>query len=636
MMTFKRIFSIALMTFCAHILTAQLQVANVFGDNMVLQREKAVKVWGQASPKEAISVQFNGQSVSAKADKAGKWMVELNPMTHGGPFEMTVTGKKEELHLKNILIGDVWIGSGQSNMEWPLFNTKTGKESIANSTNKNIRLFTVEKAMAANPNADVTTNGWFVSNPESTPNFSAVAYHFGKQINQDLDIPIGLIHSSWGGTDIETWMSWEALSSVDGFGNLNKEELVYRQENSGKMRAAFQAAIAEEPGMKQNWFKLSAKEYESWETIDMPKIWESTKIGNEDGIIWFAKSFELTKEQVKDATLSLGPIDDIDDTYINGQLVGHMEDWSVARKYSVSKTVLKEGVNWLVIRVTDNTGGGGIYGKPSDLNLNTGGATIDLSGKWYYKTAVLSSAFGNPSSGPNDFPTCLYNAMIAPITDLSIKGVIWYQGENNTRNPKQYQELFPGMIMDWREQFNQEFPFIWVQLANFMAPAAQPKESSWAELREAQSMTLALPKTGQAVIIDIGEANDIHPRNKKDVGYRLAMAAEKVAYGKDIVYSGPTFTGMELDGNKAVLSFSNIGSGLKVKDKYGYVKGFAIAGADGKFVWAKAQLKDNKVVVWSSQVNEPKAVRYAWGDNPDDANLYNKEGLPASPFRTDQ
>ena len=631
-----KILTIAFLLVCTMSAQAQLKLAKVFGDNMVLQRDQTLKIWGQASPKESVSIDFNGQTVSSRADKSGKWMIELKPMTHGGPFALTVSGNKEKLQLKNVLIGDVWIGSGQSNMEWPLFNTKKGAESIENSANSRIRLFTVEKDMAANPESDITTTGWHVSSPESSPNFSAVAYHFGKQINKDLDIPIGLIHSSWGGTDIVTWMSWEGLTAVDGFENLNKSEYVEQASKSKEMMDKYQAALAKEPGMAAKWYSLSSDQYSAWDDIELPKIWESTKIGNEDGIIWFAKSFELTEDQLADASLSLGPIDDIDDTYINGQLIGHLEDWTLPRNYRVAKSQLRAGTNWLVVRVTDGTGGGGLYGKPEDLVLKVGRSTISLAGAWKYKPAVLSSTYGGPAKGPNDFPTCLYNAMIAPITDLPIKGVIWYQGENNTRNPQQYQDLFPSMILDWREQFGQDMPFIWVQLANFMAPASQPKESSWAELREAQSMTLALPKTGQAVIIDIGEANDIHPRNKQDVGYRLAMAAEKVAYGKDIVHSGPTFAGMELEGNKAILSFSNIGSGLKVKDKYGYVKGFAIAGEDGKFVWAKAQLKDNKVVVWSGQISEPKAVRYAWGDNPDDANLYNKEGLPASPFRTDQ
>ncbi|WP_421871516.1 sialate O-acetylesterase [Marinoscillum sp.] len=635
-MMIKRILPIVLLLAHALITNAQLKVANVFGDHMVLQRDQPVKIWGTANPKESIAVSFNGQTVETKASKSGEWKVQLKPMNFGGPFTMNISGSTEDLTLTNVLIGDVWIGSGQSNMEWPLFQTNNGPESIAESQNPNIRLFTIEKDMAAKPESDVTTSGWAISSPESTPNFSAVAYHFGRQLNNDLNIPVGLIHSSWGGTDIETWMSWEALTAVDGFQNLDKSAYVERTEKSQEMMTQYQTALAKEPGMNQKWFSLSESEYQSWESIEMPKIWESTKIGNEDGIIWFAKSFELSEDQVLAATLSLGPIDDIDDTYINGQFIGRMTDWTQERTYAVKGEVLKPGVNWLVIRVTDGVGGGGIYGEADQLFLKIGSEKISLAGDWKYKPAVVSSSFGGPAMGPNDFPTCLYNAMIAPITDLAIKGVIWYQGENNTRNSMQYRELFPAMINDWRQQFGQEFPFIWVQLANFMAPDEQPKNSSWAELREAQSMTLSLPKTGQAVIIDIGEANDIHPRNKKDVGYRLAMSAEKVAYDMEVVHSGPTFEKITIENGKAILTFSNIGSGLEVNDKYGYVKAFAIAGPDGKFVWAKAKVEGDQVIVWSEKVKEPSQVRYAWGDNPDDANLYNKEGLPASPFRTEK
>lgn len=616
---------------------AQLRVSSVFGDHMVLQRDQPLKIWGYARPKELVQIQFDQQKARVKADKSGKWVVELKSMPFGGPYDMKISGSREEIILEDLLIGDVWIGSGQSNMEWPLFNTISGDESIATSKNSQIRLFTVDKDMADSPNEEVKTTGWSVAGPESVAYFSAVAYHFGKQINKDVNIPIGLIHSSWGGTDIEAWMSWESLTSLSAFSDLDKQDYIDQKSSSEKNMKVYQAALDEAPGMKAKWFDPETTDYSKWDDIMMPQGWENTIIGQTDGIVWFAKSFELSEDHLADATLSLGPIDDVDETYVNGQLVGSLSDWSVDRTYEVKQSVLKVGTNWLVIRITDIQGGGGIYGDSEKLFLDwVGKPSISLAGMWKYQPAILSKNYGNPGFGPNQFPSCLYNAMIAPISDLSIKGVIWYQGENNTRNPKQYQQLFPEMISDWRKQFGQEFPFIWVQLANFMAPADQPKESNWAELREAQSMTLSLPKTGQAVIIDIGEANDIHPRNKKDVGYRLALAAEKIAYEKELVYSGPTYQSIEINGSQAVLTFSNVGEGLITKDKYGYVKGFAIAGADGQFVWAKAAIKDDKVLVWSEAVSSPKFVRYAWGDNPDDASLYNQEGLPASPFRTDK
>ncbi|MEQ9306978.1 MAG: sialate O-acetylesterase, partial [Marinoscillum sp.] len=415
---------------------------------------------------------------------------------------------------------------------------------------------------------------------------------------------------------------------------IKKADFKKKQIKASTNYQAYQLALKEGPGVQHKWEKPGTN-YAEWSSVDLPAKWESTKIGNQDGIIWFARSFEVPEEDAgKRGVVSLGPVDDWDDTYINGHLVGHLTDWTAKRRYQINEGILKPGTNWVVVKVTDGSGGGGLYGEPDELFVQTESGKSSLTGSWKYKTSVLASDFGIEKISPNEFPTQLYNAMIAPLTNLAITGVIWYQGEKNTSNPQQYQELFPTMIRDWRLQFGQEFPFLWVQLANFMAPDAEPSNSNWAELREAQSMTLSLPKTGQAVIIDLGEANDIHPRNKKDVGERLALTAKKVAYGQDVVYSGPTFKSMEIIGNEAIITFSNIGGGLVTRDKYGYVKGFAIAGENGRFVWAKAKISGDQVIVTSDQVLNPVYIRYAWGDNPDDANLYNKEGLPASPFRT--
>lgn len=431
-------------------------------------------------------------------------------------------------------------------------------------------------------------------------------------------------------------MRLEALTQIESFKDLKKPEFKEQQAITTANYKEYEEALKAGPGVKERWEKPGT-DYSKWSAVDLPANWESTEIGNEDGIIWFAKSFEVSEESTgKPGEISLGPIDDWDDTYINGQLVGQLTDWTEERSYQIKEGVLKPGTNWVVVKVTDGTGGGGLYGAPEKLFIKTASGKISLTGSWKYKPSVLASDFGIVSMSPNEFPTQLYNAMIAPLTGLAIKGVIWYQGENNARNPKEYQELFPIMIRDWRGQFGQEFPFLWVQLANFMKSDEEPSNSNWAELREAQSMTLSLPKTGQAVIIDIGEANDIHPRNKKDVGERIALAAKKVAYGQDVVHSGPTFKSMEIKGNKVIITFSSIGSGLVSKDKYGYLRGFAVAGQNGKYVWAKAEISGDQVIVSSAQVPNPVSVRYAWGDNPDDANLYNTEGLPAGPFRTDK
>ncbi len=298
---------------------------------------------------------------------------------------------------------------------------------------------------------------------------------------------------------------------------------------------------------------------------------------------------------------------------------------------------MKPGINIITVRVEDTGGGGGLYGKPDQMKIVSGDFKLSLAGQWKFRFSSSDVKVDLTSFiGPNSYPTLLFNGMIHPFLKYPVKGAIWYQGESNAGRAHQYRTIFPLLINDWRTKWNNpEMPFMFVQLANYMKPPVEPGESEWAELREAQLMTLKLPKTGMAVIIDIGEANDIHPKNKQDVGKRLALAALKIAYGKDIVHSGPVYKSMAVSGNKVTIDFDYIGSGLKCYDRYGYLKGFSVAGNDRKFYWAKAYIENNKVGVYSDKVNNPIAVRYGWADNPDDVNLYNNEGLPASPFRTD-
>ena len=613
---------------------AQLSVANVFTDHMVLQRNQPINVWGKTIKGVPVTVSFNGQKKSTKADKNGNWKITLDAMSQGGPFELIVSSNKDEIHLTDLLIGDVWIGSGQSNMEWPLKETIAGESLIKSSGNSNIRLFTVDKNMSATPLDDITSiNGWQIASPETTPDFSAVAYNFGKKIEMDTNIPVGLIHSSWGGTDIETWMSWESLEGTSITENLNLEEIQKKSAVSKANLNAFQQAMQLNKGEEEKWYEDSFSK-KDWSTLPVPGLWENTGLGNEDGIIWFARSFEISEEHGEmEATLFLGPVDDWDKTYINGILIGETNNWQADRVYEINNNVLHVGTNWIVVKVIDGQGGGGLYATEDQFYLAVGKTKIPLAGNWYYKSEVLASEFGISGNGPNEYPSLLYNAMIAPITNLSIAGVLWYQGENNTRDPKAYQTLFPKMIQDWRSRFGQEFPFYWVQLANFMSPVDNPQESNWAELRAAQDQTLSLSKTGQAIIIDIGEANDIHPRNKKDVGERLALIAEKNYYNMEVIASGPRFESVSVRGDSLIITMSDVGSGLVVKDKYGYVNGFAIAGSDQQYVWARAFVSDERLIIYNPDIKDPVFVRYAWGDNPDDVNLYNTEGLPAAPFQ---
>jgi sialate O-acetylesterase len=631
-----------LFLFCIAKSKASITLPKIFTSNMVLQRDKDIKIWGRAGKGEKVSVSFNGQTVKSTTDGQGNWIVSLKAMKYGGPYEMTIAGKKEAIHLKNILIGDVWICSGQSNMEWTINNANNAKKEIAESNYPQIRLFTVQKAMSFRPEIDVESDGWQECNPQSIGDFSAVAYFFGRKLNKDLNIPIGLINTSWGGTYVQAWISWDSMSKKPEFRNVNFKDLEKLMAERKIKQQQYQQALQNDRGMTEKWYDPSAN-VTGWKKIQLPKVWEATEIGNADGVVWFKKEFDLTENlagnspagQSGKIVLSLGPIDDIDETWVNGKLVGTTNVWNRDRIYTIDAAVLKKGKNVIIIKVNDTGGGGGLYGKQEQLYIEAEGNKISLAGEWFYKTSVVTTDYGIIDAGPNSFPSQLYNAMIAPLIQYAIKGGIWYQGEANAWEAYNYRSLFPEMINDWRSRWGYEFPFFWVQLANYMNPVSTPSPSDWAELREAQNMALSLPQTGQAITIDIGETEDIHPRNKQDVGYRLALAAEKIAYKKEVVYSGPVFQSMKKEGDKIILTFTNIGSGLVAKDKYGYLKSFAIAGSDQKFLWAKALIEGNKVIVFNEDIPDPVAVRYAWADNPDDANLYNKEGLPASPFRTD-
>ena len=373
-----------------------------------------------------------------------------------------------------------------------------------------------------------------------------------------------------------------------------------------------------------------------WETIKVPQFWEEQGYANFDGIAYYRCEINLTDRQSqKNAILHLGKVDDSDMTWINGTEIGNtVHESSKDRIYTIDAKFLKHGKNMLVVQVDDKGGKGGIWGNPENLFLLVGNEKINLSGEWKFR-------FGKPvvipNFLPNKYPTLLFNSMINPIVLYGIKGVIWYQGESNADRAIQYQRLFPSLITDWRNHWQLgDFPFIWVQLANFMKPADKPGKSDWAALREAQTMALKLTNTGMASAIDIGDANDIHPRNKQEVGRRLGLNALKITYGKDLVAMGPFYQSLKIEGNKAIVSFSNTGSLLSIKNKYGYINGFSVAGTDQKFHWAKATLmNDNTIVIYSEDVQSPVAVRYGWADNPDDLNLYNNEGLPVNPFRTD-
>ncbi len=631
---------------CNNQSSAKVIMPKIFTDGMVLQRDIAVPIWGWADAGEKVTLTFLGKRYIAKADNTGKWIVKLAEMKAGGAFEMTIQGKeKEAITIRNIMIGEVWIASGQSNMEWKIdwLPYKSTEPILANFPQ--IRMFTVPKELSAKPQKDLTGGTWQEAVGNNIKDFSAVAYFFAKELHQHYKVPIGIINTSWGGTIAETWMSAGAAKQIPDFKAVVEElektpdaiEKAKREAEEAKKR--FDEMLnAKETGLVEKWWQNDLNTSD-WKEMKLPTLWENAGLPNLDGVVWFRKEVEIPEKYLgKDLVLSLGPVDDSDETYFNGEKIGQtMQKYAETRVYKIPADKLRNGKNVLTIRVIDTGGGGGIYGKPEEMFVGLGTERIaDLAGNWKYKVSIGENIRPPQNFGPNSRPTLLYNSMIHPLVPYAIRGAVWYQGESNAGRAYQYRTVFPTLIQDWRNQWKQgDFPFLFVQLANFMKFEDEPKESDWAELREAQTMTLSLPNTGMAVIIDIGEANDIHPKNKHDVGKRLALAAKKIAYKEDILYASPMYESMQVNGNKVIISFKNVGSGLMVKDRYGYIKGFAIAGEDKKFYWAKAYLDGNKVIVENENISKPVAVRYAWANNPEDANLFSKEGLPVCPFRTD-
>jgi sialate O-acetylesterase len=621
---------------------ADVKMLSLFSDGMVLQRDKPVNIWGWANVGESITVSLNGHKQKTKGDKNGRWIVSLPAMPAGGSFDLEVKANNT-LFFRNVTFGDVWICSGQSNMEWSVNAASNATREIQQADFPDIRLFVMPNRASTKPLEDIEgTAGWEICSPETIGNFSAVGYFFGRDLHANLNVPIGLISSDWGGTIVEAWTSADAISVLPEFKDIKEKLDLHDQDKVAKeKKELLQNLIGEIPEEDRGLVNGNAYwadpdfDFSFWKKINMPSSWETSGLPDVDGVVWLQTTFDLKEDEIiGPAVLNLGPVDDSDITWINGKKIGATSrDWKASRAYQIDHEILHAGKNTLVVRVEDTGGLGGFGAKTEDFHISLGHKEISLAGDWRYK---VGKAYINLSLDPNSLPSLIFNGMINPLTRFGIKGVIWYQGESNASNAFQYRTRFKIMIEDWRKQWGgTDFPFLFVQLANINDAAPQPVESEWAELREAQAMALSLPKTGMAVTIDIGEANDIHPKNKRDVGKRLALAALHVAYGKDIVYTGPVFKSMKIEGQKVRITFDYGGSNPIIKDKYGYVKGFAIAGLDRKFHWAKGELENDQVVIWCDQVKEPVAIRYAWSQNPDDANIFNDAGLPALPFRTD-
>src|SRR5215213_351751 len=622
----------------------------LFTDHMVLQRGVRFPVWGWATPGTRVTVEMRGKEDTAVADSRGKWTARLGPFGAGGPFTLTVRGA-QAVTLNDVLVGDVWLASGQSNMEMGVTQVNNPEEEVSHADYPQMRLFQVPKVAATTPRATVNAR-WLVCNPKNIVEggwggFSAVAYFFGRRLHKELNVPVGLIHTSWGGTAAEGWISAEQLSTMKEFvPAVNDLEKTWADskmppENFDNVLAEWWAkndpGSAASPAWSEPSFDASG-----WKKMRLPQYFEDGGLPGFDGVVWFRRTFELPAEWAgKDLTLSLGPVDDVDTTFVNGFAVGGLSQWDAPRTYHVNARLLKPGTNTIAVRVLDGGVGGGIYGKPESMKIEPadggGAAPVSLAGEWSYKASVALAEIKTPPprQGGNDFsvPEIRYNGMIAPLLPFAVKGAVWYQGETNVGRAPQYERVMAALIRDWRERFTGgDFPFLVVQLANYLERRDAPVDSEWARLREAQlHVSQNVKNSGLAVTIDIGDAKDIHPKNKQDVGTRLALVALANVYGRKLEYSGPTYRGMKVEGERARLSFDHAEGGLVTKDG-GRLTGFAVAGEDGRFHWADATIEGETVIVSSPEVKRPVAARYGWADNPD-CNLYNRAGLPASPFR---
>ena len=639
----KKIISFCLISFFSCTVFADVRLPEFFGDHMVLQREKPIPIWGWANPGEKITVLFNHQTKKIRTGKNGKWMITLDNEPAGGPYTLTVKGKNT-FTANDIYVGEVWICSGQSNMEMPIAGwgkVNNYEEEIAAANYPLIRHIKIPRTINSFPQENISAASWEICSPATAGEFTAAGYFFARELFRHLKVPVGLINSSWGGTMVETWTSRQAFENSDEFKSMIADMPLLDLDSLEKTKdAALLKKIEEKQGSINTvdagtWMNSNTDD-SHWPQMKIPGYWDTREYPGLDGIMWFRKKVTLSAADAgKPATLTVSMINDNDNTFINGIKVGSTKGHDIPRNYSIPAGILKAGENTIAIQVEDIGGKGGIYGDDKNIYISTGNQKINLAGEWRCKIEKIVKK--TASVGPNSYPTLLFNTMINPIIPYSMRGVIWYQGETNAGRAYQYAKAYPLLINDWRSRWHEgDFPFYFVQLASFNAGNGNSiKGSTWAELREAQTRTLSLPNTGMAVTTDIGNPTDIHPKNKQDVGIRLAAIALHNVYDKNNEYSGPMYTSMSTEGNKIRISFSHSGSGLMVKDKYGYLKGFEIAGADKVFHYAKAEIEGNTVVVYADDVTSPVAVRYGWCDDAGDDKLFNKEGFPAGPFRTD-
>lgn len=600
-----------------------------FGSHMVLQRNKPNTFWGWTAPGEKVTVSVTGKREVGTAGADGRWVVKLTPPKVGGPYKVVVEGSKR-VELDDVLVGDVWLCTGQSNMEFGLSQSLGGQAEVAAADQPNLRLFMAPRQVGYAPRS-VNGGEWRVCNPKTVAQdgwggFSAVGYYFGRKLQTELGIPIGLVEDCWGGTSAEAWTSADGLNPLGDFAP-QLAQIEKLQSAGGPVFGTYNNLWMDEyDGGRGDGWQAPSFDDSAWATTNLPNGPTGSK-----RVVWLRKTVDVPTGGA--ATINLNRIDDTDTTWVNGNLLGTTSfDWAW-RRYPVT---LLPGRNVIAVRVFTSGRPTSFLGNADQMFLEMAdGSHLSLAGDWKTKTSfnVLTASSKPRDAEPNPtVPTTLYNGMIAPLAPLAIRGAIWYQGETNAGRGAQYRRLLPAMIADWRRAFGQgDFPFYIVSLANFMARDPNPGDDYWAELRDAQAFTAStIPHSGLAVTIDVGDANDVHPKDKKTVGERLAANALAKEYGRKVEFSGPVLKSANREGNGFRVTFDHAG-GLSAK---GSLEGFAIAGSDRKWHWATGKIEGGSVLVTSSEVAEPVAVRYAWGHNPA-ATLYNGAGLPAVPFRTD-
>ena len=603
----------------------------LFSDNAVLQRDRAIQIWGWAAPNSTVNFKFDDEQQTAVAAADGRWAANLKARAAGGPHALEVSVAGTTIKRENIFFGDVWLCSGQSNMEWPVNAAKDAATEKADADHPQIRLLTIPHVFSETPNSTFDKESWQVCSPQTVGQFSAVAYFFGRKLGDELKVPIGLIDSSWGGTLVEAWTSAPALGTMEDF----KVALANVGKDDG---ATAQQKLADwwdnDPGTKAHYERPDTDDSD-WKTATLPGLWEQNGFANFDGVMWVRKTVDVPAEWANRAlTLDLGTIRNSDHTFWNGARIGITIGNKKPSVYNVSAAQVKAGRNVIAVRVLNTVGDGGFAGPK--LSLQNGGETVALDGEWKVKQGLALKDFpprATEQTLNQHTPTALYNGMIAPLLPAQVKGVIWYQGEGNAKRAAQYRTLLPTLIKDWRARFGEPLPFHIVQLAGYLAPDARPTDGDWAYLREAQLLTSqTVPDTGLAVAVDIGEEKSIHPVNKQDVGLRLALVALEKTYGQKIESSGPTLKSFAVVGNAIQLRFDHA-QGLNLKGEANRV--FSVGNGDGQFFWAIPKIEGDTITIANAALPAPTQARFAWSNNPRAA-LYNEAGLPASPFRTDK